>query len=218
MSAYSPTDRTTLHRLPARGTYDRAIVHAILDEALLCHLAFAVGDQPFCLPTTFVREGERLFVHGAAASRMLKTLASGVRACVTVSLLDGLVLARSAFHHSMNYRSVVVLGTAREVTDSAAKARALTLLVDKVSPGRSNAARGPNEKELRATRVLELPLEEVSAKVRVGGPLDDEEDMGRPVWAGVVPIALRPGAAEPDGAGSVGREVPAFPHALLRPR
>jgi nitroimidazol reductase NimA-like FMN-containing flavoprotein (pyridoxamine 5'-phosphate oxidase superfamily) len=214
MSAYSPTDRTTLHRLPTRGTYDRAIVHAILDEALLCHLGFAVDDQTFCLPTTFVRDGERLFVHGAAASRMLKTLAGGARVCVAVSLLDGLVLARSAFHHSMNYRSVVVLGIAWEVTDSAAKARALTLLVDKVSPGRSNTARGPNEKELRATRVLELPLEEVSAKVRVGGPLDDEEDMGRPVWAGVVPIALRPGAAEPDGAGNAGRQVPAFPRAI----
>jgi nitroimidazol reductase NimA-like FMN-containing flavoprotein (pyridoxamine 5'-phosphate oxidase superfamily) len=211
MSTYSPTERTTLHRRPTRGTYDRATVHAILDEALVCHLGFASDGQPFVLPTMFARDGERLFVHGAAASRMLKTLASGVPMCVTVSLFDGLVLARSAFHHSMNYRSVVVLGTAREVTDPAEKVRAMALLVDKVSPGRSQRARAPNEKEVRATQVLVVDLEEVSAKVRVGGPIDDPD---HPVWTGVVPIGLRAGSLEPSGTDASQHESPALPGAL----
>ncbi len=214
MSTYPPTERTTLHRLPARGTYDRATVHAILDEALVCHLGFAVDGQPFVLPTMFARDGERLFVHGAAASRMLKTLASGVPVCVTVSLFDGLVLARSAFHHSMNYRSVVILGTAREVTEPDEKLHAMAMLVDKVSPGRSKQARAPSEKEARATRVLGLELEEVSAKVRSGGPIDDAEDMGLALWAGVVPIALRAEAPQPDGAGAASYPWPVLPQAL----
>jgi nitroimidazol reductase NimA-like FMN-containing flavoprotein (pyridoxamine 5'-phosphate oxidase superfamily) len=202
MTSYEPTPRTTLHRRPARGTYDRATVHGILDEALVCQLGFVVDGQPFVLPTMFVRHDERVFVHGAAVGRFMRTLAEGVDACLSVTLLDGLVLARSAFHHSMNYRSVVVFGRAREVTDRAEKLHAMALLVDKVSPGRSALARGPNDKEIRATTILALPLEEVSAKIRVGPPLDDEDDMTVSVWAGVVPVALRAGAPLPDGPGA----------------
>jgi nitroimidazol reductase NimA-like FMN-containing flavoprotein (pyridoxamine 5'-phosphate oxidase superfamily) len=211
---YSPTPRTTLHRRPARGSYDRATVHAILDEALVCHLGFVVDGQPFVLPTTFARDDERVFVHGSAAGRLMRTLAEGLDACFSVTLLDGLVLARSAFHHSMNYRSVVVLGRAREVTDRDEKLRAMALLIDKVSPGRSAHARAPNEKEIRSTAVLAIPLEEVSAKVRVGPPVDDAEDMTVPVWTGVVPVALRAGVPESDCVGGVPREPPAMPRAF----
>jgi nitroimidazol reductase NimA-like FMN-containing flavoprotein (pyridoxamine 5'-phosphate oxidase superfamily) len=194
MKPFTPTERTTLHRIPNRGRYDRAVVEAILDDGLVCHLAFVVDGQPYTLPTTFARLGDTVYVHGAAASRMLKTLAQGVPVCVTVTLLDGLVLARSAFHHSMNYRSVVILGTAREVTDLDERNRALAAIVDRAAAGRWEVARLPNAKELAATRVLAVPLEEVSAKVRTGGPIDDEEDLGLEIWAGVVPLALR---AEP---------------------
>jgi nitroimidazol reductase NimA-like FMN-containing flavoprotein (pyridoxamine 5'-phosphate oxidase superfamily) len=214
MSAYSPTPRTTLHRRPARGHYDRATVHAILDEALVCQLGFAIDGQPFVLPTTFARDGERVFVHGAGASRMLRQLSSGVEACVSITLVDGLVLARSAFHHSMNYRSVLVLGRAREVSGPADKLRAMTLLVDKISPGRSARVRPPSDKEIAATAVLELGLEEVSAKVRRGPPVDDDEDSGWPVWAGVVPLTLRAGPAEPDGEGASAFERPRVPSAI----
>jgi nitroimidazol reductase NimA-like FMN-containing flavoprotein (pyridoxamine 5'-phosphate oxidase superfamily) len=216
MSSYSPTPRTTLHRRPTRGTYDRATVHAILDEALVCQLGFVVDDQPFVLPTTFARDDERVFVHGAGASRMMRTLADGVPACFGVTLVDGLVLARSAVHHSMNYRSVLVLGTAREVTDRDEKLRAMALLIDKVSPGRSTQVRPPNDKEVRATTVLSLPLEEVSAKIRVGPPLpDDGEDADRPVWAGVVPLALRAGPLQSDGSRSDRQPRPALPPWLV---
>jgi nitroimidazol reductase NimA-like FMN-containing flavoprotein (pyridoxamine 5'-phosphate oxidase superfamily) len=214
MSSYEPTPRTTLHRRPARGAYDHATVHAILDEALVCQLGFVVDGQPFVLPTMFVRCGERVFVHGAAAGRFMRTLAEGVDACLSVTLLDGLVLARSAFHHSMNYRSVVVLGRATEVTDRAEKLRAMALLVDKVSPGRSALARGPNDTEIRATAILSLPLEEVSAKIRVGPPVDDQDDMTVSVWAGVVPVALRAGALLPDGSGNGACAHPTLPRAV----
>lgn len=214
MTTYPQTPRTQLHRRPTRGTYDRAIVHGILDEALVCQLGFVVEGQPYVLPTTLVRDGERVFVHGSAASRMMRSLADGLPVCLSVTLVDGLVLARSAFHHSMNYRSVVVLGTAREVVDASEKVRALSLLVDKVSPGRSARVRSPSEKEIRATTVLALPLEEVSAKVRTGPPIEDAEDMDIPVWAGVVPIALRAGAPRPDGAAVEPRELPALPHGV----
>ena len=191
MTTFSPTDRTRIHRLPARGNYDRDVVHAILDEALVCHLAYVIEGQPYAIPTTFARDGDRLYVHGAAASRTLKTLAGGVRVCFTATLLDGIVYARSGFHHSMNYRSVVVLGVAEEITDPIAKRRALDAIVDRAAPSRSRVARAPNDKELAATRVLVLPLEEVSAKIRTGGPVDDEEDLALPVWAGHVPLRLR---------------------------
>jgi nitroimidazol reductase NimA-like FMN-containing flavoprotein (pyridoxamine 5'-phosphate oxidase superfamily) len=199
MSSYAPTPRTTLHRRPTRASYDHATVHAILDEALVCQLGFVVDGQPFVLPTMFVRDGEGVFVHGAAVGRFMRTLAEGVDACFSVTLLDGVVLARSAFHHSMNYRSVVVFGRATEVTERAAKLHAMELLVDKVSPGRSTLARAPTDNEIRATAILSMPLEEVSAKIRVGPPVDDEDDMTVPVWAGVIPVTLRAGAPVPDG-------------------
>jgi uncharacterized protein len=203
MTTYAPTDRTKLRRLPVRGSHDRATIHAILDEALVCQLGFAVDGQPFVLPTTFVREDETLYVHGSAASRMMRAAAEGIPVCVSVTLVDGLVLARSAFHHSMNYRSVVVLGTAREVVEPETKRRVLLRLVDKVSPGRAARVRPPDEKELRVTAVLALSLEEVSSKVRTGGPLDDADDLALPVWAGVVPLGLQAGAPVPDGASGV---------------
>jgi nitroimidazol reductase NimA-like FMN-containing flavoprotein (pyridoxamine 5'-phosphate oxidase superfamily) len=214
MSSYVPTPRTTLHRRPARGAYDRPTVHAILDEALVCQLGFVVDGQPFVLPTMFVRDEERVFVHGAAAGRFMRTLAEGIDACLSVTLLDGLVLARSAFHHSMNYRSVVVLGRATEVTDRAEKLRAMALLVDKVSPGRAALVRAPSDKEIGATAILSVPLVEVSAKIRVGPPIDDEDDMNVPAWAGVVPVALRAGAPVPDGLGEGSFPTPALPRAV----
>ncbi|MFN8543687.1 MAG: pyridoxamine 5'-phosphate oxidase family protein [Candidatus Binatia bacterium] len=197
MDTFVPTERTRVRRLPARATYDRATVEAILDEGLVCHVAFLDGDQPFVLPTAYARVGDRLYVHGSAASRMLRTLAGGVPVCVTVTLLDGLVLARSAFHHSMNYRSVVLLGRATEVVDPDERLAALTAIVDHVVPARSAEVRPPSPKELRATRVLAVPLVEASAKVRTGPPLDDEEDLGLACWAGVIPLALAPGAPVP---------------------
>jgi hypothetical protein len=198
-TSYTPTPRTTLKRLPKRGVFDREAVHRILDEGLFCHLGFVAEGQPFVLPTIYARVEDTLYVHGSAASRMMGSLAKGIPVCLTVTLLDGLVLARSAFHHSMNYRSVVVLGTAAEVTGPEEKRRALDAIVDHVAEGRSREARGPNDKELLATRVLSLPLEEVSAKVRTGPPIDDEEDYTWPVWAGVLPLRLvpQPLVAEP---------------------
>jgi nitroimidazol reductase NimA-like FMN-containing flavoprotein (pyridoxamine 5'-phosphate oxidase superfamily) len=198
MSTPAPSPRTTVRRLPARAVYDRTALHAILDEGLVCHVGFVAGGQPFVIPTTYARVDDRLYLHGSAASRMLRTLAEGVDVCVTVTLLDGLVLARSAFHHSMNYRSVVVLGRAREVVDTAEKIAALLAIVDHVVPGRSADSRPPNEKEILATRVLGLSLEEASAKVRTGPPLDDEEDYGLPHWAGEIPLRLVPQAPVPE--------------------
>lgn len=183
------TDRTRIRRLPKRGSYDRAVVHAILDEALACHVGFVHGGAPFVIPTTFVRVDERLYVHGAAASRMLGAVVDHPL-CVTVTLVDGLVFARSAFHHSMNYRSVVVLGRGRDVTEPAEKLVALEALIEKLGPGRWSEVRHPSDKELAATRVIELPIEEASAKIRTGGPVDDEEDFARATWAGQVPLVL----------------------------
>jgi uncharacterized protein len=203
------TPRTTLRRMPKRGVFDRAAVNAILDEGLVCHVGFVADGQPFVLPTTYARQGERLLIHGSAASRMLRRIAEGVPVCVTVTLLDGLVLARSTFHHSMNYRSVVVLGTAVEVADPAEKAAALEAIVEHVMPGRSVQARPASALELKATTVLALPIEEASAKVRGGPPLDDEEDYALSVWAGVLPLALVPGAPEADPRLARGTPVPA---------
>lgn len=187
----TPTDRTTVRRLPKRGVYDRDAVYAILDEALIAHVGFVIDGAPVVIPTIHWRDGDRLYLHGSVASRMLRTLKQGVETCVTVTLLDGLVLARSAFHHSMNYRSAVVMGTAVEVSDREEKVRALERLVEHVVPGRSRDVRAPNEAEIRGTLVLSLPIDEASAKVRAGGPSDDEEDYALPIWAGVVPLALR---------------------------
>src|SRR5215469_6166184 len=206
---FPPTDRTQLRRLPDRGKYDATTVHAILDEAFLCHVGFVVDGQPFVIPTGYARVGDTLYIHGSAASRMLKSLAGGVQVCVTVTLLDGLVLARSAFHHSMNYRSVVILGGAREVEDEAEKRRAFSALVDHVLPGRSAQTREASAQELKATSVLCVPIAEASAKVRVGPPLDDEDDYALPYWAGVLPIRLQAEAPVADPRLPAGIPVPA---------
>lgn len=196
MGSFTPTPRTTLRRLPKRGVFDRDAVFKILDEAFVCHVGFCdETGRPVVIPTAFGRDGERIYLHGSAASRMLRGLAGGLPVCVTVTLIDALVLARSAFHHSTNYRSVVILGQAVPVEDADEKNEALRIIVDHLVPGRWAEARQPTPKELKATSVLSLDLEEVSAKVRTGGPLDDEEDMSLPVWAGLIP--LRQVAGEP---------------------
>ena len=176
MPPFLPTQRTTLHRRPNRASYDRAVVEAILDEAFFCHVGFVVDGQPYVIPTIHARVGDRVYIHGSAASRMLRSVREGISVCVTVTILDGLVLARSAFHHSMNYRSVVILGTATEVVDPDEKNEVLKAIVEHVAPKRWNDVRWPNAQELKATSVLRLPLEEVSAKIRTGPPIDDEED------------------------------------------
>jgi uncharacterized protein len=198
MSQFTPTDRTQVKRLPKRGHYERETVCSILDTAFVCHVGFSVDGQPFVIPTNFGRSGDTLYLHGSAASRMLKTLSGGVPVCVTVTQVDGLVLARSAFHHSVNYRSVVILGKAQLVEDPAEKMEALRIFTEHVMKGRWSEVRIPTEQELKATIVLSLPLEEVSAKVRTGGPIDDEADYALPVWAGVLPLETVAKAPLPD--------------------
>jgi uncharacterized protein len=193
---YQRTERTRVRRLPERAAYDRATVHAILDEGFLCHLGFVVDGQPYVIPTGYARVGETLFLHGSTGSRL--GLRPGMDVCVTVTLVDGLVLARSAFHHSMNYRSVMAIGRTRPVTDPGEKEAALRALVEHIVPGRSDEVRGGDSRELAATAVLALPLAEVSAKVRTGPPSDDEPDYELPIWAGVLPLALTPGEPAPD--------------------
>ncbi len=190
MEPFNPTAKTTLKRLPKRGVFERDAVYKILDEGFICHVGFVADEQPFVIPTGYARVDNTLYIHGSAASRMLRTLAQGIDVCVTVTLIDGLVLARSAFHHSVNYRSVVVFGQARMVESNEEKMTALAAFTEQVMRGRWAEIRWPNEQELKATSVLALPLEEVSAKVRTGPPLDDEEDMYWPVWAGVLPLQL----------------------------
>lgn len=205
----APTPRTTVRRLNERGHYERSLVHAILDEALICHVGFtSEGGQPVVLPTIHARAGDVLYLHGAPANHMLRSMAGGVPACVTATLVDGIVFARSAFHHSMNYRSVVVLGTAVAVEEETEKRAALDALVEHVAVGRAADARPVNEAELRKTLVLRLPIDEASAKVREGGPIDDEDDLDVPVWAGVVPLRIAGGAPEPDHG--IDREAPAY--------
>lgn len=184
--------RTNVKRHPERGAYDRATIDAILDEALICHLGFVVEGQPFVIPTIHARDGDLLYVHGSPGSRMLRNAKEGVDICVTATLLDGLVLARSVYNHSMNYRSAVVLGRAREVTDREEKLRAMHRVVDHVVPGRWEDARQPNEGEIKGTTILAMSLDESSAKIRTGPPTDDEADLSLPVWAGVIPLNLEP--------------------------
>ena len=203
-----PSPRTEVKRLPERARYDTEIVHGILDEALVCHVGFVVDGQPVVIPTIHARRGDRLYLHGSPANRMLRTLKRQVDVCVTVTLVDGLVLARSAFHHSMNYRSVVVFGAAREVSDPVEKMAAFRALVDHVAPGRWDDVRAPNEKEIRSTLVLVLALAEASAKVRTGPPLDDEGDYALPVWAGELPLRTVPGAPVGDPRLAPGAVVP----------
>src|SRR5687767_3840548 len=211
MQKFEKTARTALRRMPARGSYDRDLVYRILDEALICHVGFVEGDQPFVIPAIFARDGDVLYFHGSSVSRLARRLGEGINACVTVTLIDGLVLARSAFHHSMNYRSVVILGRARELTAEDEKRAAMDALVNHVLPGRAAQARRANDKELAATRVVALPIDEASAKVRSGGPLDDEEDLVVPCWAGHLPLRLSPsGPAVLDAKGAA-RDLPLPP-------
>lgn len=190
---FPQTDRTKLKRLPKRGHFDRETVNAILDEGFICHVGFVVDGQPFVVPTGYARVDDKLYIHGSQASRMLRSLAGGIDACVTVTIVDGLVLARSAFHHSMNYRSVLVFGRATLVDEAKEKYSALLALSEHIVPGRWADVREPNEQEMKQTTVLCLPLEEASAKIRTGPPLDDEEDYSLPMWAGVVPLKLTAG-------------------------
>jgi nitroimidazol reductase NimA-like FMN-containing flavoprotein (pyridoxamine 5'-phosphate oxidase superfamily) len=194
-SNQTPTARTRVVRESQCAVYDRHAVNQILDEAFLCHVGFAVDGQPYVIPTSYGRDGDVLYIHGSAASRMLRNLDQGIPVCITVTLLDGLVLARSVFNHSMNYRSVVILGTATQVDDPAEKLTALQALSEHIIPGRWENSRQPNEKELKATSVLRLPINEFSAKVRIGPPVDDEEDYAFPTWAGVIPLEMTVGAA-----------------------
>jgi nitroimidazol reductase NimA-like FMN-containing flavoprotein (pyridoxamine 5'-phosphate oxidase superfamily) len=190
MNYLPPTKKTRVKRIPKRGAYDREAINAILDEAIICHVGFVAEGQPYVIPTGFARVGENLYIHGSAASRMLRNLGSGIDVCVTVTILDGIVLARSAFHHSMNYRSVVILGKAELVTDADEKYRALEAFAEHVVPGRWADVRPPTPKELKATSVLRLPIMEASAKIRTGPPIDDEADYSMDVWAGVIPVEL----------------------------
>jgi len=206
----NPSERTQVRRLPARGAYDTATIHAILDAAFLAHIGFSVDGQPFVIPTLYGRSGGKLYLHGSAASRMMRELERGVPACVTVTHVDGLVLARSAFHHSMNYRSVVAFGTARKVEGLEQKTEALRVISENVLAGRWNDVRGPYEKELKATSVLEFSIEEASSKIRTGPPLDDEEDYALPIWAGVVPSSLVFKAPAPDTRLAEGVPLPGY--------
>lgn len=191
---FSPTGRTRVVREPHRGAYDRETIYRILDEGMVCHAGFSVNGQPYVIPTLCARVGDAVYFHGSAASRMLRQLGAGVPVCITVTLMDGIVLARSIFNHSINYRSVVLLGTATLIDAPEEKLEALRAFTEKLLPGRWNEARQPNEKELKATSILRVPIAEASAKLRVGPPMDDEEDYALPIWAGVIPMQLSAGA------------------------
>lgn len=206
----TPTNRTKLRRLPERGSHETEIVNSILDAAFLAHIAFQTDGQPIVIPTLFGREGNKLYFHGSAASRMLRNLETGMPVCVNVTLVDGLVLARSAFNHSMNYRSVVAFGTARRIDDDARKLRALRVISNHLIAGRWEDVRQPNEREMKATSVLEFTIEEASAKVRTGPPHDDEEDYILPIWAGVLPLSLETKAPIADPQLPKGIPVPDY--------
>jgi nitroimidazol reductase NimA-like FMN-containing flavoprotein (pyridoxamine 5'-phosphate oxidase superfamily) len=210
MSDFEVTERTKLRRLPERGRFDRETVYSILDAAFVCHVGFVHEGRPVVIPTSFGRDGDRIYIHGSAASRMQRGAAKGIDLCVTVTLVDGLVLARSGFHSSINYRSVVIFGKATPVTDPAEKARALAIFSEHLLPGRWAEIREPSELELKGTSVLSIELNEVSAKVRTGPPKDDEEDYALPVWAGVVPIETRFGTPVPDEKLREGIGVPEY--------
>ena len=211
-----PTPRTRVVREAHRGVYDRETAYKILDEGFLCHVGFVANGQPFVIPTSYGRKDASLYIHGSAASRMLRQMKEGIPVCVTVTLLDGLVLARSVFNHSMNYRSVVILGKAALVDDPAEKLEALRLLSEHIIRGRWDDARQPNERELKQTSVLRIPIEEFSSKVRIGPPIDDEEDLSFPTWAGVVPLEMKTGTPENDPTLQPGREVPEYVRSYSR--
>jgi nitroimidazol reductase NimA-like FMN-containing flavoprotein (pyridoxamine 5'-phosphate oxidase superfamily) len=207
---FTQTERTKLKRLPKRGHFDRETVYGILDEGFICHVGFAPEGRPVVIPTGYARVDDKLYIHGSQASRMLRTLSEGVDACVTVTLIDGLVLARSAFHHSMNYRSVVIFGRATLVEEREEKLAALLALSEHIVRGRWAEVREPNEQELRQTTVLSLALVEASAKIRTGPPLDAEEDYALPVWAGVLPLRLETGEPIDDPRLPEGIDVPEY--------
>lgn len=194
----APSERSRVRRAPARAAYDRDTIDAILDEALVAHLGFAIDGHPYVIPTLHARVGDTVYVHGSAASRAIRALGAGAPACLTVTLLDGIVFARSAFHHSINYRSVVVLGEARPIADETQRAAALELFTERLAPGRWSEVRPPSAQELKATRVLAMRLDETSAKARSGPPVDDDEDYALDVWAGMVPLALTAGTPVAD--------------------
>lgn len=210
MSRFKQTERTTLKRLPKRAEYERDKVYEILDEGFICHVGFVFDGHPYVIPTGYARVGNNLYIHGSSASRMLRTLKEAVDVCVTVTLMDGLVLARSAFHHSVNYRSVVILAKAVAVEDLAEKMEALRAFTEHIVPGRWDEVREPDEGELRATLVLSLPLVEASAKIRTGPPIDDEPDYEIPVWAGELPLHLTTGEPVADPRLKAGAVVPRY--------
>jgi nitroimidazol reductase NimA-like FMN-containing flavoprotein (pyridoxamine 5'-phosphate oxidase superfamily) len=204
------TKRTELRRIPDRGSRDVNAINEILDAGFLAHVGFCVEGQPFVIPTLYGRDGQRLYLHGSAASRMLRQLEAGIHACVTVTLVDGLVLSRSAFDHSMNYRSVVAFGNARAIVDAEQKIKCLRVISEHLIAGRWQDVRGPSEKELKATTVLEFSIDEASSKVRSGPPLDEESDYALPIWAGVLPLEMRSGPAMPDDKLIDGVTVPNY--------
>ena len=210
MNTFETTPNTRLKRLPERGSFDRETIYAILDEGFVCHVGFVMDGQPFVIPTAYGRVGDKLFIHGSAASRMQRSLSEGIRVCVTVTLVDGLVLARSAFHHSINYRSVVIFGTAVPVENPKEKMAALHAFTEHIVPQRWNDVRIPNEQELKATTVLCLPITEVSAKIRTGPPKDDEVDYDLPIWAGILPLQLAAGEPQADSEKSKTFPVPDY--------
>jgi uncharacterized protein len=219
MAEFKQTDQTKVRRLAERGKYDHETVYSILDEGFICHVGFIATDgRPVVIPTAFGRVDDRVYIHGSAGSRMQRMLATGIDVCITVTLVDGLVLARSGFNSSINYRSVVIMGKATPVVDPEEKARALYLFSEHLLPGRWDEIRGPSEKELKQTSVLAIDLDEVSAKVRTGPPHDDEEDYALPVWAGVLPIEVKFGEAEPDPKLADGAGVPEYVRKASRKR
>jgi uncharacterized protein len=215
---YTPTSRTRVVREAERAVYDRDVAYRILDEGFVCHVGFVVDNQPYVIPTGYGRAGDRLYIHGSVASRMLRNLDQGVSVCVTVTLLDGLVLARSIFNHSMNYRSVVILGTAKAVDDPTEKLEALRVLSEHILPGRWTDSRYPHDRELKATMILSLPITEFSAKVREGPPIDDAEDYAFPVWAGVIPLEMVAGEPIEDGRSNPSIPAPSYARAYKRKR
>jgi nitroimidazol reductase NimA-like FMN-containing flavoprotein (pyridoxamine 5'-phosphate oxidase superfamily) len=213
---FLPTDRTKLNRLPKRGEFDRELIYSILDEAFICHVGFVVEGQPYVIPTGYARAGDQLLIHGSGASRMLKALSGGIEVCVTVTLVDGLVLARSAFHHSINYRSVMVFGTAHVLQSEVEKLEALRAFSEHIIKHRWEEVRPPTPNELKATLVLSLPLEEASAKVRTGPPVDDEIDYEMKVWAGEVPLRLSGGIPVNDPRLPAGINPPPYTYDYTR--
>ena len=208
MNNNAPSDRSRVKRQPRRGAYDRKTIHAILDEALVCHVGIVENSQPFVMPMTYARDGDRILIHGSKASRAMKAIASGADVCVTVTRTDGLVLARSAFHHSMNYRSVVILGKGRAIEDTDEKREGFRRYFERLIPGRWDHVREPDEAEMKQTLLVEIPLDEASAKARTGPPVDEDDDYALGVWAGVIPIRETAGAPVPDDRLRDGIEMP----------